>query len=160
MPRMSLGDTSVDLGQEAAATDAAAENPVQQQEASPIARGLKEAYEETAEEKGTKWSPRNVSQFIIRCRADCNGVPRFRPKFGGQLRVNGDPAVLLDCQYGTDGCPGQFFTNVPEKALETMSNRSGEWRFFLKKWEESGKLPKELVNRIGKALSAPTTVEI
>ncbi len=116
---------------------------------------MKEAYERSAATDGQPWKSRDVAQKIIDCRSNCRGIPLFRPKFAKeQLRVDGKPAVLMICLKGKKGCPGTFFTDVPPETVRDMENRSGEWRYFLQKWDEEDALTTDLRQRIGEALTA------
>lgn len=116
---------------------------------------MKASFERKAKREGKTWNPENVSEAIINCRTNCNGVPLFRPSYAGeQLEVNGEPATLMVCWNGGKDCSGTFFKSVPDKEVQEMESREGEWKYFLRKWDTNNSLPTHLHSRIGEALRA------
>lgn len=83
----------------------------------------------------------NVAKWIVDCLED-RGVPMFRlSHYDGELAVTGV------CWGGKNRVTSVKFVGVPEEDMQIITNVTGEWHIFLKKYGTD-----ELKGRVREAL--------
>ena len=83
-----------------------------------------------AKSNAVEW--RNVKDFIEGCLED-GGIPMFKDRYAGKrFEIDNKPAVLAICYAGRGRFPNhQWFKDVPEKDIDLIESKTGEWRDIL-----------------------------